>query len=165
MVKWLAFEILLHSVWKMFLGSLQNFPSSTNCLLCGTGRSSNIQILSSFEYSTKYKKTTTQKHSALHHFYWYNDLIVMIIIIIIIAIILIKLEDPQRPSAASSVVCLFRHSVLLSVRLCSDQAVSSRSNPRGEPVLQHRSTKHIPPACQLAAVLLLQTQHSKHLWD
>ncbi len=116
------------------------------------------------------KKTTTQKHSALHYFYWYNDLIVMIIItiitvIIIITIILIKLEDPQRPSVASSVVCLFRHSVLLSVRLCSDQAVSRRSNPRGEPVLQHRSTKHIPPACQLAAVLLLQTQHSKHLWD
>ncbi|XP_042255351.1 complement C1q-like protein 3 [Thunnus albacares] len=42
--------------------------------------------------------------------------------------------------------------------LCkNNQAFSSRSNPWGKPVLQHRSTKHIPPACQPATVIVLQT--------
>lgn len=58
--------------------------------------------------------------------------------------------------SVSSVACLFHHSVLLSMCLCSDQAVSSRSNPWGKPVLQRRSTKHIP-ACQPATVMHLQT--------
>ncbi len=46
--------------------------------------------------------------------------------------------------------CLLRQTrAVCASRWC--QAVSSRFNPRGEPVFQRRSAEHIPPDCQPAA--------------
>lgn len=77
----------------------------------------------------------------------------------LLLLLLIILISKEKTFAASCLLCcvLFHQTVLLSVRLCGDQAVSSKSNPWGKPVQQRRSTKRVPAACQPAAGMLLQT--------
>lgn len=71
-------------------------------------------------------------------------------------------RGPSLP-IVSSLVCLFHHSVLLSVHLCSDHAVTIRSNTWGKPVLQCRATKHIPSPCQPSTMLLQTAQNTANI--